>query len=182
MKLQILKQVACTHALPPLQKIDLMVSWYKSTFRGTIQVCWVICLLSSITNNRCHGYIYTKIAKLYKSMQLQNSRVKRDGRHTNSHKLSILKFLPLSSFLGHQLWFHISKDLGLGTKFTWIVIINIFVIELLSQPFLGYHLLFHIFFLPGIFGPHTFFTAWLFLYRYHFFFCNSIFITHQSWS
>ena len=36
--------------------------------------------------------------------------------------------------------------LGLGTKFTWIVVIKIFTINLPSQPFLGRHLGFHIFF------------------------------------
>jgi len=44
-------------------------------------------------------------------------------------------------------------------KFTWIVVIKIFSIELLSQPFLGCHLWFYIFFHPGILGPHLFFTA-----------------------
>ena len=33
-----------------------------------------------------------------------------------------------------------------GTKFTWIVVIKIFTINLPSQPFLGRHLEFHIFF------------------------------------
>ena len=33
-----------------------------------------------------------------------------------------------------------------GTKFTWIVVIKIFTINLPSQPFLGCHLGFHIFF------------------------------------
>jgi len=45
-------------------------------------------------------------------------------------------------------------------KFTWVVVGKIFANELLSQPFLGHHLWFHIFFHPGILGLHTsFFTA-----------------------
>ena len=36
-------------------------------------------------------------------------------------------------------------SLGFGTKFTWIVIIKIFAINLPSQPFLGCHLWFHIY-------------------------------------
>jgi len=71
-------------------------------------------------------------------------------------------------------------SLGLGTKFTWIVVIKIFAIELLSQPFLGRHLWFHIFFHPGILGPHPFFTACCFCIDITSF-CNCIFIIHQSW-
>ena len=36
---------------------------------------------------------------------------------------------------------------GIGTKFTWIVVINIFATDLLLQPFLGCHLYFTTFFL-----------------------------------
>ena len=54
-----------------------------------------------------------------------------------------------------------------GTKFTWIVVIKIFTINLPSQPFLGRHLGFHIFFHHSLFKGRTpFFTAWLFLIRY----------------
>ena len=44
-----------------------------------------------------------------------------------------------------------------GTKFTWIVIIKIFTINLLSQPFLGRHLWFHIFFHHSLFGGYSLF-------------------------
>ena len=67
-------------------------------------------------------------------------------------------------------------SLGLGTKFTWIVVIKIFAIELLSQPFLGRHLWFHVFFHPGILGPHPFFTACCFCIDITSF-CNCIFIS-----
>ena len=57
-----------------------------------------------------------------------------------------------------------------GTKFTWIVVIKIFTINLPSQPFFGRHLGFHIFFHHSLFKGRTpFFTAWLFLIRFHFF-------------
>ena len=64
--------------------------------------------------------------------------------------------------------------LGLGTKFTLIVVIKIFTINLPSQPFLGHHLGFHIFFHHslsqgcirflqlGYFGLH--FTSFVFVY------------------
>ena len=47
--------------------------------------------------------------------------------------------------------------LGLGTKFTSIVVIKIFTINLPSQPFLGHHLGFHIFFHHSLFEGHTLF-------------------------
>ena len=60
--------------------------------------------------------------------------------------------------------------LYLGTKFTSIVVIKIFTINLPSQPFLGRHLGFHIFFHHSLFeGCTVFFTAWLFWIRFHFF-------------
>ena len=59
---------------------------------------------------------------------------------------------------------------SIGTKFTWIVVIKIFTINLPSQPFLGRHLGFHIFFHHSLFEGRTlFFTAWLFWIRFHFF-------------
>jgi len=70
-------------------------------------------------------------------------------------------------------------SLGLDTKFTWIVIIKSFSIELLSQPFLGHHLWFHIFFHPGILGPHPFFTACYFCIDITSF-LNCIFIIDQA--
>ena len=45
--------------------------------------------------------------------------------------------------------------LGLGTKFTLIVVIKIFTINLPSQPFLGRHLGFHIFFHHSLFEGRT---------------------------
>jgi len=66
----------------------------------------------------------------------------------------------------------IPASLGIGTKFTWIVIIKIFVTDLPSQPFLGRHLYFisQLFsYQPFCIGPHLFFSAWLFLSRYHIF-------------
>jgi len=42
-------------------------------------------------------------------------------------------------------------------KFTWIVVIKIFAINLPSQPFLGCHLAFHIFFHNGLLGGCTLF-------------------------
>ena len=45
----------------------------------------------------------------------------------------------------------------IGTKFTLIVIIKIFTINLPSQPFLGRHLGFHIFFHHSLFEGHTLF-------------------------
>ena len=50
---------------------------------------------------------------------------------------------------------HVS--LRFGTKFTWIVVIKIFAINPLPQPFLGCHLEFHIFFHNGLLGGHTHF-------------------------
>ena len=44
-------------------------------------------------------------------------------------------------------------------EFAWIVIIKIFAINLLSQPFLGHRFGFHIFFHNGLLGGHTLFTA-----------------------
>jgi len=50
-------------------------------------------------------------------------------------------------------------------KFTWIVVIKFFAFSPLSQPVLGYQFGFHIFFHNSVhsWGPHTFFTAGLFL-------------------
>jgi len=61
-------------------------------------------------------------------------------------------------------------SLGFGTKFTWIVIIKIFAIILLSQPFLGCHLGFHIFFSQWPSWGRTFFLQLdCFWIRFHFF-------------
>ena len=61
-------------------------------------------------------------------------------------------------------------SLGLGTKLTWIIAIKICAINLPSQPLLGRQLGFHNFFYTGHFEQATpFFTAWLFLSRFHFF-------------
>ena len=46
---------------------------------------------------------------------------------------------------------------SIGTKFTWIVVIKIFTINLPSQPFLGRHLGFHIFFHHSLFEGCTLF-------------------------
>ena len=58
-------------------------------------------------------------------------------------------------------------SLGLGTKFTWIAIIKIFVIELSPQPFLGCHVWFHIFYHSSctLFSQFGCFC----IRRYHFF-------------
>ena len=53
----------------------------------------------------------------------------------------------------------IHVNLCFGTKFTLIVVIKIFTINLPSQPFLGRHLGFHIFFHHGLFRGHTFFYS-----------------------
>ena len=53
--------------------------------------------------------------------------------------------------------FALPPPLGFGTKFTRIVVIKIFAMNLPSQPFLGRYLGFHIFFHPGLFGGHTLF-------------------------
>ena len=58
--------------------------------------------------------------------------------------------------------------LGLTFKFTGFVVIKIFAIELLFQPFLGHHLISHLF-SPWHFGAAQLFTAWLFLYISPFF-------------
>ena len=47
--------------------------------------------------------------------------------------------------------------LGLGTKFTIIVVIKIFTINLPSPPFLGRHLRFHIFYHHSLSEGHTLF-------------------------
>jgi len=49
---------------------------------------------------------------------------------------------------------------------TWIVVIKNFAISLPSQPFLGRHLGFYIFFHNGLFEAAHFFTAGLFWIRY----------------
>ena len=45
-------------------------------------------------------------------------------------------------------------------KFSRIVVIRIFIINFPSQPFLGCHLRFHIFFHKGLLGGHTLFYSW----------------------
>jgi len=63
---------------------------------------------------------------------------------------------------------HVS--LGFGTKFTWIVVIKIFSINLPPQPFLGRHLGFHIFFHNGLlWGSTLFLQLDCFWIRFHFF-------------
>ena len=60
----------------------------------------------------------------------------------------------------------LQASLGIGTKFTWSVVIKNFAIILPSQPLLGCHLWFHNFFHAVVFCMgRTFFTAWLFLCR-----------------
>ena len=62
---------------------------------------------------------------------------------------------------------HVS--LGFSSKFTWIVFIKIFAINLLSQPFLGRHFIFHIFFTLAFLGAAHFFYSWTngFWIRFH---------------
>jgi len=45
-------------------------------------------------------------------------------------------------------------------KFTWIIVIKIFTFSLPSQPFLGLHFGFHIFFHNSSLGGHTLFYNW----------------------
>jgi len=45
-------------------------------------------------------------------------------------------------------------------KLTWIVVIKFFTISLPSQPFLGCHLGFHIFFHNGLLEIRTLFYSW----------------------
>jgi len=55
-------------------------------------------------------------------------------------------------------------------KFTWIVVIKTFAINLPSQPFLGCHVGFHIFFHDGLFGGRTLLLQLgCFWIRFHFF-------------
>ena len=72
----------------------------------------------------------------------------------------------------------IPASLGIGTKFTWIVVIKILVTDLPSQPFLGHHLCFTTFFIIAILHRAApFFTAWLFLSGYHIFYNLSCFFS-----
>jgi len=70
----------------------------------------------------------------------------------------IAKFLITTIQVNLCCLHHIS--LGFGIKFTWTVVIKNFAISLPSQPFLGIHLGFHIFFHYGLLGPHTIFYSW----------------------
>jgi len=65
----------------------------------------------------------------------------------------------------------IHTSLGFSTKFIWIAAIKIFAINLPSQPFLGRHLGFHIFFLLG---GCTFFYSWAVFGLDFTSFCNCI--------
>ena len=47
-------------------------------------------------------------------------------------------------------------------KFTWIVVIKFFTINLPSLPFLGHHSGFHLFFYHGLLGAALFLITWLF--------------------
>jgi len=66
----------------------------------------------------------------------------------------------------------------LGTKFTWIVAIKILAISLPSQPFLGRHLRFHIFFHNGLLEGCTLFYSWNVFGLDFTSFCNCML---QSW-
>ena len=127
--------------------------------------------------------IYTKTASCEKRVQPQNARVKKIWNQrwrprNGCDNSSMAKFLITT--IQVNLCVLLQVSLGLSTKFNWIVVIKIFAIELLSQPFLGCHLWFHVFFHPGILGPHPFFTACCF-YIDITSFCNCIFIIYQSW-
>jgi len=68
--------------------------------------------------------------------------------------------------------------LGFGTKFTQIVIIKIFAINIPPQPFLGRHLGFHIFFPIAFLGIAHFFNSWAVFGLDFSSFCNCIL---QNW-
>ena len=83
------------------------------------------------------------------SVVIDYSNGKNFNNAGNSHKF-VLPFLLCTIF---------------GTKFTWIIVIKIFAISLPSQPFLGHHHEFHVFYYGFLEAPH-FFTVWI---RFHFF-------------
>jgi len=66
-----------------------------------------------------------------------------------------------------------------GTKFTWIVVIEIFAINLPAQPFLGRHIGFHIFFTVAFFGAAHFFYSWAVFGLDFISFCKFMLHCHQ---
>jgi len=66
----------------------------------------------------------------------------------------MIKILTMTIQVNLYCFLHI----GFGTKFTWIVV-KFFSINLLSQPLLGCHLGFHIFFTMAFFRTVHFFTT-----------------------
>ena len=138
----------------------MTASFPSSTLHSDKMYMWFYKLTCSVT------IIYTKTAKLWKKCAAQNSKgekrceIKEGGSQKSTDDSSIAKILIMTI----QVRLYV-VSLGLGTKFTLIVIINFFchwtTITDISwqQP-----LIFTLAFLG-----HTLFCRWLFLYRCHFF-------------
>jgi len=70
----------------------------------------------------------------------------------------------------------ISASLGIGTKFTWIIVVKIFVTDLPSQPFLGHHLHFTAFSMVAIcIGLQLFYSLAVFEWISH------LFVSYITW-
>jgi len=146
------------------------------TLYTTVLYTYIIQYISNCT------YTYTETAKLWKVCgskmlgwkKMWNQRWwPRNGCDNSSMAKILITTMQVNLCVLLQV------SLGLGTKFTSIVVIKTFAIELIPQPFLGYHLWLHIFFHPSILGLHTFFTACCFYINIASF-CNCIVIIHQS--
>ena len=86
-------------------------------------------------------------------MRPQKARVKICETQGGGQEMAVMVYRLMIKILITT----IQVPLGLGTKFTRVVVVKIFTINLPSQPFLGHHLGFHIFFHPGLFWAALFF-------------------------
>ena len=75
-----------------------------------------------------------------------------------------------------NLCYLIPASLGIGTKFTWIIVAKIFVTDLPSQPFLGHHLHFTAFSMVAIcIGLQLFYSLAVFEWISH------LFVSYITW-
>jgi len=127
--------------------------------------------------------VFTSIQPSYeKSVQPNKARWKKMQIKGGGQDMAVIIYSSMEKILATaiQVILDLSpSETGRRThKFTWIIVIKMFTIELLSQPFLEHHLWFYIFFPLALLGCTLFSQLGCFCIDITSF-CNCIFIMHH---
>ena len=126
----------------------ILYHWPRLHLQCPYYIVLLYCMISNQKQPSCKKRGQPPKKPGWKKMWIQRWQPRKDGGLMAKILITTIQ-VNLCSLL--------QVSLGFSTKFTWIVVIKSFAINLPSQPFLGRHLWFHIFFSPWLFWrPHPF--------------------------